>query len=116
MTIPSASTFVSASVTGGGSCSQSAGLVTCNWTSIGTSVNYFPTVLVTTPFPYTTLFRSSVTGADPDPTPANNSASGSVTVNDQIDLRIVAVTGSANTITLNTGNNTYTTQPFNNST
>jgi len=116
MTIPSASTFVSASVTGGGSCSQSAGVVTCNWTSIGASVNYFATVIVTPTAGGTATLSATASGTEPDSNNANNTGSGSVTVNDQIDLRIVSVTGSPNPITLNTGNVTYTTQLFNNST
>jgi uncharacterized repeat protein (TIGR01451 family) len=116
MTIPSASTFVSASVTGGGSCSQSAGVVTCNWTSIGASVNYFATVVVTPTAGGTATLSASASGTEPDSNNTNNTGSGSVTVNDQIDLRIVSVTGSPNPITLNTGNVTYTTQLFNNST
>jgi len=116
MTIPSASTYVSASVTGGGSCSQSAGVVTCNWTSIGASVNYFATVVVTPTAGGTATLSASASGTEPDSNNANNTASGSVTVNDQIDLRVVSVSGSPNPITLNTGNVTYTTQLFNNST
>src|SRR4051812_34712312 len=116
MTIPSASTYVSASVTGGGSCSQSAGVVTCNWTSIGASVNYFATVIVTPTAGGTATLSASASGTEPDSNNANNTVSGSVTVNDQIDLRIVSVTGSPTAITLNTGNVTYSTQLFNNST
>jgi len=116
MTIPSASTFVSASVTGGGSCSQTSGVVTCNWTSIGASVNYFATVVVTPTAGGTATLSASASGTEPDPNSANSTASGSVTVNDQIDLRVVSVSGSPNPITLNTGNITYTTQLFNNST
>src|SRR4051794_40025090 len=116
MTIPAASTFVSASVTGGGSCSQSAGVVTCNWTSIGASVNYFATVIVTPTAGGTATLSATASGTEPDSNNANNTASGSVTVNDQIDLRVVSVTGSPNPITLNTGNVTYSTQLFNNST
>src|SRR3954452_18420151 len=114
-TIPSSSTYVSSSATGGGSCSQSAGTVTCNWATIGASSNYFVTIIVTPTAGGSLTLSSSVSGADPDPTPANNSATGSVTVNDQIDLRVVGVTGSPNPITLNTGNVTYSTQLFNNS-
>src|SRR4051812_19372271 len=116
MTIPAASTFVSASVTGGGSCSQSAGVVTCNWTSIGASVNYFATVIVTPTAGGTATLSATASGTEPDSNNANNTVSGSVTVNDQIDLRVVSVTGSPNPITLNTGNVTYSTQLFNNST
>src|SRR3954453_4599985 len=115
-TIPASSTYVSSSATGGGSCSQSAGTVTCSWATIAASTNYFVTIIVTPTAGGSLTLSSSVSGADPDPTPANNTASGSVTVNDQIDLRVVGVTGSSNPITLNTGNVTYSTQLFNNST
>src|SRR5437764_1413747 len=39
MTIPASSTFVSASATSSGTCNQSAGVVTCNWSSIPASNN-----------------------------------------------------------------------------
>src|SRR4051812_31270992 len=116
MTIPSASTYVSASVTGGGSCSQSAGVVTCNWTSIGASVNYFATVIVTPTAGGTATLSASASGTEPDSNNANNTGSGSVTVNDQIDLRVVGVSGSPDPITFAGGNVTFTVQLFNNST
>ncbi|HEV7571716.1 MAG TPA: LamG-like jellyroll fold domain-containing protein [Thermoanaerobaculia bacterium] len=116
MTIPAASTFVSASVTGGGSCSQSAGVVTCNWTSIGASVNYFATVVVTPTAGGTATLSASASGTEPDSNNANNSVSGSVTVNDQIDLRLVGVSGAPDPITFAGGNVTFTVQLFNNST
>src|SRR6185295_14532963 len=74
-TIPSSSTYVSSSATGGGSCSQSAGTVTCNWSTIPASNNYFVTIVVTPTAGGSLTLSSSVSGADPDPTPANNTAS-----------------------------------------
>ncbi|HEX3071966.1 MAG TPA: hypothetical protein VHX14_25610, partial [Thermoanaerobaculia bacterium] len=115
-TLPVNSTYVSSSATGGGTCSESGGTVTCSWSSIGPSTNYFPTIVVTPTSGGSLTLSASVTGTEPDPNTADNNASGSVTVNSQIDLRIVSVTGSPNPITLNTGNITYTTQLFNNST
>jgi uncharacterized repeat protein (TIGR01451 family) len=113
--VPANSTYVSSSATGGGSCSQSAGTITCNWTSIGASTNFFVTVVVTPTAGGTLTLTPSVSGTEPDPNTANNTGSGSVTVNSQIDLRIIAVTGSPNPMTLNTGDVTYSVQLFNGS-
>jgi uncharacterized repeat protein (TIGR01451 family) len=114
--LPSASTYVSSSVTGGGGCSQSAGVVTCNWTTIPSSNNFTATVVVTPTAGGTLTTSASVTGDQPDPITANNSGSGSVTCNDQIDLRVTGVSGSPSNITLGTGNVTYTVTIFNGST
>jgi uncharacterized repeat protein (TIGR01451 family) len=115
-TLPASSTFVSATTTGGGSCSQSAGTVTCNWTSIPASTNYFATIVVTPTVGGTATLATSVAGTEPDPNTANNNVNGSVTVNSQIDLRIIAVTGTPNPMTLGTGNISYSVQVFNAST
>src|SRR5437763_15252088 len=46
-TIPGSSTFVSATApVGSGSCSQSAGTVTCNWASIGAGSTYYAYITV----------------------------------------------------------------------
>jgi uncharacterized repeat protein (TIGR01451 family) len=116
MTIPAASTFVSASVTGGGSCSQSAGVVTCNWTSIPASNNYFATVVVTPTAGGTATLSATASGTEPDSNNANNTASGSVTVNDHIDLQVVGISASPDPITFASGNEQYTIQLFNAST
>ena len=116
MTLPSASTYVSASVTGGGTCGQSAGVVTCNWTTIGASNTFSATVVVTPTAGGTQTLSASVTGDQPDSNNANNSSSGSMNVNDQIDLRVTGVSGSPSNITLGTGNVTWTVSIFNGST
>ncbi|MEA2339634.1 MAG: hypothetical protein QOE82_3641, partial [Thermoanaerobaculia bacterium] len=113
MTLPGSSTYVSASVTGGGSCGQAAGTVTCNWASIPASNTFTATVVVTPTAGGTLTLNASVSGVESDPTPANNTNSGSVNVNSQIDLRVSSVTGSPSNITLNTGNVTFSASIFN---
>jgi uncharacterized repeat protein (TIGR01451 family) len=115
-TLPTNSTYVSSSATGGGTCSQSGGTVTCNWSSIPASNNFFATIIVTPTSGGSLTLTASVTGTEPDPNSANNTNSKSVTVNDQIDLRVFNVSGTPDPITLNTGNVTYTVQIFNQST
>jgi hypothetical protein len=114
--VPVNSTFVSASATGGGTCSQSGGTVTCNWTSIPASNNYFATIVVTPTAGGSLTLTASVAGTEPDPNTADNTGSKSVTVNSQIDLKVFGVSGTPDPITLNTGNVTYTVQVFNQST
>src|SRR5437588_461265 len=46
-TLPANSTFVSASATNSGTCSQSGSTVTCNWSSIPASGFYTATIVVT---------------------------------------------------------------------
>jgi len=117
MTIPASSTYVSSSATGtGSSCSESGGVVTCTWPSIGASNTFFATVIVTPTAGGTLTLSASVSGSDPDPTPANNSGSGSITCNSQIDLRVTGVSGSPGNITLGQGDATYTVSIFNGST
>ena len=117
MTIPASSTYVSASVTGtGGGCSESGGVITCTWPSIPASNTFFATVVVTPTAGGTLTLSASVSGADTDPNLANNSGSGSITCNDQIDLRVTGVSGSPSNITLGQGDVTYTVSTFNGST
>ncbi len=115
-TLPVNSTYVSSSATGGGSCSQSGGTVTCNWSSIPASNNYFATIVVTPTSGGALTLSSSVSGTEPDPNTGNNTNSKTVTVNAQIDLKIIGVSATPDPITLNTGNITYTVQVFNQST
>jgi uncharacterized repeat protein (TIGR01451 family) len=114
-TLPVNSTYVSSSATAGGTCTQSAGMVTCNWTSIPASNNYFATIVVTPTSGGSLTLTSTASGAEPDPNTADNTGSKSVTVNDQIDLRVFGVSGTPDPMTLNTGNVTYTVQLFNQS-
>ncbi len=115
-TLPVSSTYVSSSATAGGSCSQSAGTVTCNWTSIPASNTFSATIVVTPTAGGAATLSASVSGSDPDPNTANNTGSTSVTVNAQIDLKVFSVSGTPDPMTLGTGNVTYTVQVFNQST
>ena len=83
--------------------------------AVGASGNTFTATIVVTPTAAGTLTLSaSVAGDQTDPTPANNSGSASVTVNDQIDLRVSSVSGTPSASTLNTGTNvTYFASIFN---
>src|ERR1700756_3431955 len=112
-TLPSNATYVSSSATGGGSCSDSAGTVTCNWSSIGASNNFFVTVVVTPTAGGTLTLSASVAGTEPDPNTADNSGSGSATVNSQIDLPVTNVTPSPTPMTPGRGNITYPAAIFN---
>jgi hypothetical protein len=114
LVLPASSTLVSASVTGtGGNCTGTS-TVTCTWPSIPSGNTFTATIVVTPTAAGTLTLSASVTGDQTDPTPANNSGSASVTVNDQIDLRVSSVSGTPSASTLNTGTNvTYFTSIFN---
>jgi uncharacterized repeat protein (TIGR01451 family) len=115
-TLPSNSTYFSSTASNSGTCSQSAGTVTCNWTSIGASNSYFATIVVTPTGGGPLTLTASVAGAESDSNTANNTASKTVTVNSQIDLQAYNVSGTPDPITLNAGNVTYTVQVYNAST
>jgi uncharacterized repeat protein (TIGR01451 family) len=112
-TLPSNSTYVSSSATNSGTCSQSGGTVTCNWTSIAASNSYFATIVVTPTSGGPLTLTASVAGTESDSNSTNNTASKTVTVNSQIDLQVYSVGGTPDPITLNTGNVTYTVQVYN---
>ena len=115
-TLPVNSTFVSAAASGGGTCTPSAGTVTCNWSSIPAGGFYTTTIVVTPTAGGSLTLSSSVAGTETDSNTANNSGNRSVTVNSQIDLRVYSITGTPDPITLNTGNVTYSVAIYNNST
>jgi uncharacterized repeat protein (TIGR01451 family) len=74
-TLPAGVTFVSASVTQG-TCTQSAGVVTCNLGTLTASSTATATINVTAPGTSTSLTdTASTTSAVTDPFPSNNSAS-----------------------------------------
>jgi uncharacterized repeat protein (TIGR01451 family) len=112
-TLPSNSTYVSSSASNSGTCSQSAGTVTCNWTSISASNSYFATIIVTPTAGGPLTLAASVAGAQSDSNTSNNTASKSVTVNSQIDLQVYSTSSTPDPITLNTGNVTYTVNVYN---
>src|SRR5205807_3595679 len=115
-TLPTNSTFVSASATNSGSCIQSAGTVTCNWSSIPASGFYTVTIVVTPTAGGPLALSANVSGTESDPNTANNNGNKSVTVNDQIDLKLYSVSGTPNPITFGAGNVTFTVNVYNQST
>jgi uncharacterized repeat protein (TIGR01451 family) len=118
ITLPAASTFVSASANLSGTCTApSGGVLTCNWAGDLNASNTRTATIVVTPTAGGTITLTAVAGADqPDPNTVDNTASHSTTVNDQIDLRVSSLFDSIDPITLGTGNVTYTAQIFNAST
>src|SRR5436305_1589732 len=113
-TLPASSTYISATATNSGTCSQSAGTVTCSWASIAAGNYYSATIIVTPTAGRALTLSSSVAGTESDPNAANNSASKAVTVNSQIDLGIASMTVSPDPMTLGTGDAQFLVQ-FNNS-
>ncbi|MDW8328439.1 MAG: right-handed parallel beta-helix repeat-containing protein [Candidatus Bipolaricaulota bacterium] len=112
-TLPSSVTFVSVTP-GTPTCAHSAGTVTCNLGSLANGGSATVTIVVTTtgasvPSVSNTV---SVSAAEFDPTPANNTATVSTTVNPAADL---SVTKSDTPDPVNVGDNlTYTITVTNN--
>jgi uncharacterized repeat protein (TIGR01451 family) len=76
-------TFVSATVSPPtqGSCIQSSGTVTCNLNTLVSFPNIFVTIVVTPTTAQTTIGNTAtVTANEPDPNPANNSVTDTLTV------------------------------------
>src|SRR5260221_708376 len=100
-TLPANSTFVSATTPyAGGTCTQAGGTATCNWASIPPGNSYYAITTATPTSKSALTLSSSVSGTEPDPNPANNSASRAVTVNSQIDLSVSSISGSLFSITI----------------
>src|SRR5207248_1155312 len=115
--IPASSTFVSATTpVGSGSCSQSAGTVTCNWATIGAGSTYYAYITVTPTAGGVLTLSSSVSATQSDSNASNNSGSKAVTVNSQIDLGLTSMTVSPDPMTLGTGNAQFLVQYNNGST
>src|SRR3954471_23403578 len=115
-TLPASSTYVSSSATSSGTCSQSAGTVTCSWPSMPAGSFYSATIIVTPTAGGALTLSSSVSGTESDPNTLNNSATKAVIVNSQIDLGISSMTVSPDPITLGTGDVQFLVQFTNNST
>lgn len=75
-TLPAGVAFVSASA----GCSSAAGTVTCNLGGLASGSSASVTIVVRPSSPGTITNTASVTGGEPDPNPANNSASSTTTV------------------------------------
>src|SRR5436305_494317 len=116
-TIPAGSTFVSATTPfGGGTCSQSAGTVTCNWATIGAGSTYYAYITVTPTAAGSLSLASTVSATQSDPNTSNNSGSKAVTVNSQIALLTSTTRFPSDPITLGTGDVQYFVQFTNNGT
>src|SRR5438105_2705558 len=112
--MPANSTFVSATTPiGGGSCSQSAGTVTCNWATIGPSSTYYAYITVTPTAGGSLSLTSTVSAAQSDPNTANNTGTKASVVNSQIDLGISSMTVSPEPMTLGTGDVQFLVQFYN---
>ncbi len=79
-TLPSQVTFVSATATGIGSCSQAAGVVTCNYATMVNGDVETITIKVTAATPSLALNTAVVNSATPDPALANNTATFTSTI------------------------------------
>jgi uncharacterized repeat protein (TIGR01451 family) len=113
---PASSTVVSMSATSGGTCNAAGTTVTCTWTSIAGPSSRTATVAVTPTAGGTLSASASVSAIESDPASANNNASTTTTVNQNIDLQVYSITDSPDPITLGTGNITYTATIYNAST
>jgi uncharacterized repeat protein (TIGR01451 family) len=109
ITLPTASTFVSATANVSGTCTApSNGVLTCSWAGDLTSGSTRTVTLIVTPTAGgTATITASVDGDQPDNVNANDSASHSTTVNQYIDLQLYSLSDTPDPITLGTGNVTY---------
>ena len=114
--LPASSAYVSHTVNGSGTCTESGGVLTCNWTQQNAFTGYQVTVTVTPGAGGTNTLTSTISAEQGDPTPANNTASESTTVNATINLGISSMSDSPTDITLGQGNVTYTINTYNYST
>lgn len=114
-TLPAGVNFVSASVTQG-SCTQSAGTVTCAIGNINRFVGVQITITVTPVTVGVATHTATVSANEPDPNTANNSGSDGVTiVAANADLRISSMSHSPDPANLGAGQNiTFSTSIFNN--
>ncbi len=78
--LPAEVTFVSATPSQG-TCSESAGTVTCVLGSLANGTNATVGIVVTPPVPGTITDTATVTGDQSDPNPANNTATETTAVN-----------------------------------
>jgi uncharacterized repeat protein (TIGR01451 family) len=117
--LPASSTYVSGTVTVG-SCSHSAGVVTCTIGDYPSGASYSATITVTPGAAGTNTLSASIAATQPDPdntTPGHLATdTETTTVNDQIDLAVFSITDFPNDITLGTGNVQYSISMYNYST
>jgi len=95
----SGGTFVSATPTGGGTCTGVSSPFTCNWpTMVSGGAEFVTVVLRANGAPGPLNNTASVTSNESDPVPGNNSGLVSVTVNPAADLAITGVSGLPNPV------------------
>ena len=112
-TLPASSTYVSHTVTNSGTCSESGGVLTCNWAQQNASTGHTVTVTVTPGVGGTNTLTASIAADQGDPTPANNSMSEATVVNATINLGVTNISDNPTDITLGQGNVTYTVNTYN---
>lgn len=90
-TIPAQVTYVSSSISGGtgGSCSQSAGVLTCTFGSLAASASATIKVTTTANTPYSLAVNTVIVNSStPDPNTTNNTASVSVAIEGPTSVRV----------------------------
>jgi uncharacterized repeat protein (TIGR01451 family) len=102
-TLPAGVNFVSASA----GCANAAGTVTCNLGTLASGTNTMIMIVVTPTAAGMLTDTATVTAAESDPVPANNTAMETTTVVAQADLSVTK-TDSPDPIILGTGDITYT--------
>ena len=110
--LPVGATYVSHTVTGGGTCTPSGGVLTCNWAQQNAYTSYVVTVTVTPGTGGTNTLAASLTADQGDPTPSNNSVSETTTVNATLDLQL-SLSDSPDPRVLAAGNVTYSASFYN---
>lgn len=98
--------FATVSPTSQGSCSQAGGTVTCNLNTMNPGIGAQINIVVTPTAAAASIDNTASISADqPDPNPANNSATNSVTVNAANSDMRVTMSHSPESVTLGTGQN-----------
>ena len=113
VTLPASSAYVSHTVSNSGTCNESGGVLTCNWTQQNASTGYSVTVTVTPGVGGTNTLSASIAADQGDPTPSNNTLSENTTVNATINLAVTGISDNPADITLGQGNVTYTINTYN---
>ncbi len=115
LNLPASSTFVSASATLSGTCSETTpGVVTCNWATHNAFNQPSVTLIVTPGAGGTNTLTASYASSDQsDHVPGNNSESETTTVNATIDLQMNGINDSPADVTLGQGNVTYSISTYN---
>jgi uncharacterized repeat protein (TIGR01451 family) len=95
-TLPAQVTYISSSTTGGGTCSQAGGVLTCNYATMASGAGAVITVTTTAATPSLALNTAVVNSATPDPTLANNTATFTSTIEYPNAVRLSSFTAVKN--------------------